>query len=82
VRPLSPLHHEFRLAGVALVCFRREGRFPAKGNLAHSRGQAARPMRWRQKTWMKTFGQLRHLHKETAKIDRIIEEEFDQIVVD
>jgi len=39
-------------------------------------------MRWRQKTWMKTFGQLRHLHKETAKIDRIIEEEFDQIVVD
>jgi hypothetical protein len=31
------------------------------------------------KPWMKTFGKLRHLHRETAKIDRIIEEEFDQI---
>jgi hypothetical protein len=31
------------------------------------------------KPWMKTFGRLRHLHKETVKIDRIIEEEFDQI---
>ena len=28
---------------------------------------------------MKTFGKLRHLHKETARINRIIEEEFDQI---
>jgi len=31
------------------------------------------------KPWMKTFGKLRHLHKETARINRIIEEEFDQI---
>jgi hypothetical protein len=31
------------------------------------------------KPWMKTFGKLRHLHKETAKINRIIEEEFNQI---
>jgi hypothetical protein len=31
------------------------------------------------KPWMKAFGQLRHLHKETARINRIIEEEFDQI---
>jgi hypothetical protein len=29
--------------------------------------------------WMKTFGKLRHLHKETARINRIIEKEFDQI---
>jgi len=29
--------------------------------------------------WMKTFGTLRHLHKETARINRIIEQEFDQI---
>jgi hypothetical protein len=28
---------------------------------------------------MKTFGQLRHLHKETARINRVIEREFDQI---
>jgi hypothetical protein len=32
-----------------------------------------------RKPWMKTFGKLRHLHKETAKISRIIEEEFNQI---
>jgi hypothetical protein len=32
-----------------------------------------------RKPWMKTFGKLRHLHKETAKINRIIEEEFNQI---
>jgi hypothetical protein len=28
------------------------------------------------KPWMKTFGSLRHLRKETARINRIIEEEF------
>ena len=28
------------------------------------------------KPWLKAFGQLRHLHKETARINRIIEEEF------
>jgi hypothetical protein len=32
-----------------------------------------------EKPWMKTFGKLRNLHKETARINRIIEEEFDQI---
>jgi hypothetical protein len=31
------------------------------------------------KPWMTTFGKLRHLHKETARINRIIEEAFDQI---
>jgi hypothetical protein len=31
------------------------------------------------KPWMNTFGKLRHLHKETARINRIIEEEFDQV---
>jgi hypothetical protein len=31
------------------------------------------------KPWMKTFGQLRHLHRETVKINRIIAEEFDRI---
>ena len=31
------------------------------------------------KPWMKSFGKLRDLHKETARIDRIIEEEFGQI---
>lgn len=29
------------------------------------------------KPWMKSFGKLRYLHEETARIDRIIEEEFE-----
>jgi hypothetical protein len=32
-----------------------------------------------EKPWMKTFGKLRHLRKETIQINRIIEEEFDRI---
>jgi hypothetical protein len=31
------------------------------------------------KPWMQTFGKLRNLHKETARINRIIAAEFDQI---
>jgi ribosomal protein L29 len=31
------------------------------------------------KPWMKTFGKLRHLQKDIARINRIIEEEFEQI---
>ena len=31
------------------------------------------------KPWMTAFGKLRHLRKETARINRIIEEEFEQI---
>lgn len=29
--------------------------------------------------WMAAFGKLRHLREETAKINRLIEEEFDQL---
>ena len=29
--------------------------------------------------WMAAFGRLRHLRKETGKINRTIEEEFDQV---
>jgi hypothetical protein len=29
------------------------------------------------KPWMKAFGKVRHLRKETARINRIIEKEFD-----
>ncbi len=32
-----------------------------------------------KKPWMKTFGQLRHLHKETMRINRIIQQEFGRI---
>jgi hypothetical protein len=31
------------------------------------------------KPWMQVVGRLRHLKKENARIDRIIEEEFGQI---
>jgi len=31
------------------------------------------------KPWMGAFGKLRHLRKETAKINRIIDEEFEHI---
>lgn len=31
------------------------------------------------KPWMKTFGKLRHLHKETARVNLIIEDEFGRI---
>ena len=32
-----------------------------------------------EKPWLQAFGKLRHLRKETAKINRAIEEEFEQI---
>jgi hypothetical protein len=35
-----------------------------------------------KKPWMKTFGKLRDLHKETVRINHIIEEEFDQIEIE
>ena len=31
------------------------------------------------KPWMKGFGALRHLHDETMRIQRLIDEEFEQI---
>jgi len=31
------------------------------------------------KPWMAAVGKLKHLHKETARINRIIEEEFEKI---
>ena len=32
-----------------------------------------------ERPWMTAFGKLRHLRKETSKINRVIEEEFEQI---
>ena len=43
-----------------------------KEKLAQTRGSSAQP-------WMTAFGKLRRLRKETAKINRIIEEEFEQL---
>jgi hypothetical protein len=33
----------------------------------------------REKPWMKMAGGLRHLRKETARIQRVIDDEFDRI---
>ena len=32
-----------------------------------------------ERHWMAAFGKLRHLRKETSKINRLIEDEFEQI---
>ena len=40
--------------------------------LANSAKAAAQP-------WMAGFGKLRHLRKETARISRLIEEQFEQV---
>lgn len=40
--------------------------------LALERKTASRP-------WMGAFGKLRHLRRETARITRIIEQEFEQV---
>ena len=40
--------------------------------LAAARAHADKP-------WMKGFGKLRHLHAENLRIQRIIDEEFEQI---
>jgi hypothetical protein len=37
------------------------------------------PFNPNDKPWMKTFGKLRHLRKETARINQLIEEEFESI---
>lgn len=31
------------------------------------------------KPWMAAFGKLRHLRQETARVNKIIEEEFEQV---
>jgi hypothetical protein len=35
-----------------------------------------------EKPWMASFGKLRHLRKENSRINRIIEQEFEQIEVE
>jgi hypothetical protein len=32
-----------------------------------------------EKPWLKLMGRLKHLHKETLRIDRLIEEESEKI---
>lgn len=39
----------------------------------------ATPPSSQEKPWMRGFGALRHLHKETVRIQRLIDEEFEKI---
>lgn len=39
----------------------------------------ATPASSQDKPWMRGFGALRHLHKETVRIQRLIDEEFEKI---
>lgn len=39
----------------------------------------AAPSSSQDKPWMRGFGALRHLHKETVRIQRLIDEEFERI---
>ena len=52
---------------------------PLRALVSEALADTLRPRGAGDKPWMKTFGKLRHLHMETAKINRIIEEEFGQI---
>ena len=55
--------------GIALRAFVTEA---VEEKLSHT-------SRKEEKPWMAAFGKLKHLRKETARINRIIEEEFEQI---
>jgi hypothetical protein len=48
-----------------------------RGSGESSKDQPAAPP-----AWMRAFGGLRALHKETKRIDRILEQEFEQIEED
>ena len=43
------------------------------------RDKLAGPARTAEKPWMKHFGKLKHLHKETVRINRLIEEDSERI---
>jgi hypothetical protein len=43
------------------------------------RDKLAARARVAEKPWMKHFGKLKHLHKETIRINRLIEEDSERI---
>ena len=52
---------------------------PLRELVSDALAEKLRQPRAQAKPWMKTFGKLRGLRKESARIDRIIREEFDRI---
>jgi hypothetical protein len=52
---------------------------PLRAFISEALADKLRADNGKSKPWMTAFGKLRHLRKETARINRIIEEEFEQI---
>jgi hypothetical protein len=52
---------------------------PLRALISEALAEKLRADNGRGKPWMAAFGKLRHLRRGTAKINRIIEEEFEQI---
>jgi len=52
---------------------------PLRALISEALAEKLREDNSRGKPWMAGFGKLRHLRRETAKINRIVEGEFEQI---
>lgn len=52
---------------------------PLRAFISEALADKLRADNGKSKPWMSAFGKLRHLRKETARINRIIEGEFEQI---
>jgi hypothetical protein len=52
---------------------------PLRSLISEALAEKLRANGGENKPWMKTFGKLRRLHSETAKINQIIDEDFGQI---
>lgn len=52
---------------------------PLRALISEALAEKLRADNGRGKPWMAAFGKLRHLRKDSAKINRIIEDEFEQV---
>ena len=52
---------------------------PLRQFVTEAVAEKLRPESKEDKPWIKLAGELRHLRKETARIDQLIEEEFERI---
>jgi hypothetical protein len=52
---------------------------PLRALITEALADRLRAENGKSKPWMAGFGKLRNLHEETARINRVIEEEFEQI---
>ena len=52
---------------------------PLRELVSEALADRLRPHPRQDKPWLKTFGKLRDLRKESARINRIIDQEFDKV---